>query len=136
MPFKNRWKLLNHLSPDKLASLYFQQKYGLPSMGLHRVGHDWSDLAAAATWLLVQPLDEFKFKKKLHFSKHTKMFHTYALLFSLTCFFPLFLIFPSPHFTSFFIYNNLYPFSPENVFQFKFNKKIKNRGRYFTLRKD
>ena len=22
---------------------------GLPSMGLHRVGHDWSDLAAAAT---------------------------------------------------------------------------------------
>jgi len=21
---------------------------GLPSMGLHRVGHDWSDLAAAA----------------------------------------------------------------------------------------
>ena len=24
---------------------------GLPSMGLHRVGHDWSDLAAAAaTW--------------------------------------------------------------------------------------
>ena len=23
---------------------------GLPSMGSHRVGHDWSDLAAAATW--------------------------------------------------------------------------------------
>ena len=23
---------------------------GLPSMGLHRVGHDWSDLAAAAAW--------------------------------------------------------------------------------------
>ena len=23
---------------------------GLPSMGLHRVGHDWSDLAAAATY--------------------------------------------------------------------------------------
>ena len=22
---------------------------GLPSMGLHRVGHDWSDLAAAAS---------------------------------------------------------------------------------------
>ena len=22
--------------------------HGLPSMGLHRVGHDWSDLAAAA----------------------------------------------------------------------------------------
>ena len=25
---------------------------GLPSMGSHRVGHDWSDLAAAAAWLL------------------------------------------------------------------------------------
>ena len=25
---------------------------GLPSMGLHRVGHDWSDLAAAFTFLL------------------------------------------------------------------------------------
>ena len=24
---------------------------GLPSTGLHRVGHDWSDLAAAAAWL-------------------------------------------------------------------------------------
>ena len=26
--------------------------FGLPSMGLHRVGHDWSDLAAAAATLL------------------------------------------------------------------------------------
>ena len=26
---------------------------GLPSMGLHRVGHDWRDLAAAAAWRLV-----------------------------------------------------------------------------------
>ena len=25
---------------------------GLPSMGSHRVGHDWSDLAAAARWIL------------------------------------------------------------------------------------
>ena len=24
---------------------------GLPSLGLHRVGHDWSDLAAAAAWM-------------------------------------------------------------------------------------
>ena len=24
---------------------------GLPSMGSHRVGHDWSDLAAAASFL-------------------------------------------------------------------------------------
>ena len=27
---------------------------GLPSMGLHRVGHDWSDLAAAAAVSLIQ----------------------------------------------------------------------------------
>ena len=27
---------------------------GLPSMGLHRVGHDWSDLAAAAAFFIVQ----------------------------------------------------------------------------------
>ena len=26
---------------------------GLPSMGLHRVGHDWSDLAAAAFYLAI-----------------------------------------------------------------------------------
>ena len=25
---------------------------GLPSMGSHRIGHDWSDLAAAAAWLV------------------------------------------------------------------------------------
>ena len=25
---------------------------GLPSMGLHRVGHDWSDLAAAAAGIM------------------------------------------------------------------------------------
>ena len=28
---------------------------GLPSVGLHRVGHDWSDTAAAATSLLSPP---------------------------------------------------------------------------------
>ena len=26
---------------------------GLPSMGLHRVGHDWSDLAAAAAAVMI-----------------------------------------------------------------------------------
>ena len=26
---------------------------GLQAMGLHRVGHDWSDLAAAAAWILI-----------------------------------------------------------------------------------
>ena len=29
---------------------------GLPSMGLHRVGHDWSDLAAAAAEWLTQSM--------------------------------------------------------------------------------
>ena len=28
---------------------------GLPSMGSHRVGHDWSDLAAAAAVLIEDP---------------------------------------------------------------------------------
>ena len=30
------------------------QPGGLPSMGLHRVGHDWSDLAAAAAYTLLR----------------------------------------------------------------------------------
>ena len=34
------WRILGTGEPD-----------GLPSMGSHRVGHDWSDLAAAATQL-------------------------------------------------------------------------------------
>ena len=29
---------------------------GLPSMGSHRVGHDWSDLAAAADMQMTPPL--------------------------------------------------------------------------------
>ena len=37
---------------------------GLPSMGSHRVGHDWSDLAAAAAgWALVQ-CDLCPYKKR------------------------------------------------------------------------
>ena len=30
---------------------------GLPSMGSHRVGHDWSDSAAAGTWVTSQTRD-------------------------------------------------------------------------------
>ena len=37
---------------------------GLPSMGSHRVGHDWSDLAAAATRYLVYVLNAGKEKLK------------------------------------------------------------------------
>ena len=29
---------------------------GLPSMGSHRVGHDWSDLAAVAVHMIIQIL--------------------------------------------------------------------------------
>ena len=32
-----------------------QEPDGLPSMGSHRVGHDWSDLAAAAAWRPTRP---------------------------------------------------------------------------------
>ena len=34
---------------------------GLPSMGLHRVGHDWSDLAAAAAAVINWALTSVKF---------------------------------------------------------------------------
>ena len=37
---------------------------GLPSMGSHRVGHDWSDLAAAATMLLLKCKNTKNKKKK------------------------------------------------------------------------
>jgi len=33
---------------------------GLPSMGSHRVGHDWSDLAAAAAWTSLSMFSFFK----------------------------------------------------------------------------
>ena len=38
---------------------------GLPSMGSHRVGHDWSDLAAAAAALLKTLLREWKDKPQM-----------------------------------------------------------------------
>ena len=31
-----------------------EEPSGLPSMGSHRVGHDWSDLAAAAAAVILQ----------------------------------------------------------------------------------
>ena len=35
-----------------------EEELGLPSMGSHRVGHDWSDLAAAAESLLMKVKEE------------------------------------------------------------------------------
>ena len=43
------------------------QIWGVPSMGSHRVGHDWSDLAAAAArwWNATFPMQTFK--RERHF---------------------------------------------------------------------
>jgi len=38
---------------------------GLPPMGSHRVGHDWSDLAAAAAAALFWGMNEMKYVKHL-----------------------------------------------------------------------
>ena len=52
---------------------------GLPSMGSHRVGHDWSDLAAAAAachilnfWNIDQTISCQKSFQKVQFHKHDK----------------------------------------------------------------
>ena len=37
---------------------------GLPSMGSHRVGHDWHDLTAAACLIVFWPISFGTFKKK------------------------------------------------------------------------
>ena len=42
---------------------------GLPSMGSHRVGHDWSDLAAAATHSFAMLYDYGQVSRNLHFCK-------------------------------------------------------------------
>ena len=44
---------------------------GLPSMGSHRVGHDWSDLAAAAAALTLP-----KQKERLYLSFHKLLYHS------------------------------------------------------------
>ena len=42
---------------------------GLPSMGSHRVGHDWSDLAAAASWFALRKQQAHKEFHSLFISK-------------------------------------------------------------------
>ena len=44
---------------------------GLPSMGLHRVGHDWSDLAVAAAWVY-QDVIPSKVKEDLYLERQRK----------------------------------------------------------------
>ena len=53
---------------------------GLPSMGLHRVGHDWSDLAAAAIcWAILSVI----FLSQKHIF-HLLVFDLYLFIFSRT----------------------------------------------------
>ena len=51
---------------------------GLPSMESHRVGHDWSDLAAAAAAASKSDGKEFSFYENICYKyKHTHSFLTY-----------------------------------------------------------
>ena len=52
--FTPMWRRQWHPTPDFLAwkTPWMEEPGGLPSMGLHRVGHNWSDLAAAPACLL------------------------------------------------------------------------------------
>ena len=56
---------------------------GLPSMGPHRVGHDWSDLAAAALYFLIN----FYLLKITFLHVNFIIGHLYKLLIYLTFFF-------------------------------------------------
>ena len=47
------------------------EPHGLPSMGSHRIGHDWSDLAAA--------MINFKLSKKNVYTIHKKPFYSQQL---------------------------------------------------------
>ena len=67
---------------------------GLPSMGLHRVGHDWSDLAAATAVRLDWQYKNDNFKSKLNYmiwnnclqilNSVLKQMFTFAFLFTLS----------------------------------------------------
>ena len=48
-----------------------EEELGLPSMGSHRVGHDWSDLAAAAAESLLMKVKEENEKSWLK-TQHSK----------------------------------------------------------------
>ena len=68
-----------------------EEPSGLPSMGSHRVGHDWSDLAAAAAASLIDPLwDYWKYHPHPFLFKHSylsswhSVHHYLVLYYSLT----------------------------------------------------
>ena len=49
---------------------------GLPSVGLHRVGHDWSDLAAAAAYMCIYTLSS-SIHHRNAIQSHNETPHTY-----------------------------------------------------------
>ena len=53
---------------------------GLPSMGLHRVGHDWSDIAAAAAYILIGSSYIFLYKNILKYTNNTNIQSRYIKL--------------------------------------------------------
>ena len=61
---------------------------GLPSMGSHRVGHDWSDLAAAACWFIIWnvrswllvPFNHTTFFPFIHMPCHLMVFYHWTLV--------------------------------------------------------
>ena len=60
----------------------------LPSMGSHRVGHDWSDLAAAACWFIIWnvrswllvPFNHTTFFPFIHMPCHLMVFYHWTLV--------------------------------------------------------
>ena len=71
--FSLRWNLFIALLTDFTTQLSFSMPGGLPSLGSHRVGHDWSDLAAAACFLMFRKISlYFVGTKDLFFSWNCK----------------------------------------------------------------
>ena len=62
------WRIPGMVEPD-----------GLPSMGSHRVGHDWSDLAAAAKSLVHQYHWIWRDKQKAELEKGSPSFSTLSM---------------------------------------------------------
>ena len=71
--FYLRWNLFIALLTDFTTQLSFSMPGGLPSLGSHRVGHDWSDLAATACFLMFRKISlYFVGTKDLFFSWNCK----------------------------------------------------------------
>ena len=70
-----------HSSTSSWKIPWTEEPGGLPSMGLHRVGHDWSDLAAAAASISNQGKNKSKEHVDIkHFSKYDLIYLRWYLL--------------------------------------------------------